>query len=60
VQFYDLIISATDEVLGAVGGPESTVGERVTEMRDFFAFVRDRIPGLLDEWEASRRAQSGR
>lgn len=59
VQFYDLIISAADEVLGAVGGAESTVGERVTEMREFFAFIRSRVPGLLDEWQATRRVQSG-
>lgn len=60
VQFYDLIISAADEVLDAVGGPDSTVGERVSEMRDFFAFVRSRVPALLDEWQATRQAQSGR
>ena len=60
VQFYDLVISAADEVLGSVGGPQSTAGERVSEMRDFFAFVRSRLPGLLDEWQAMRRSQSGR
>lgn len=60
LQIYDVIISAADDVLGAVGGPESTVGERVTDMRDFFAFLRARIPGLLDEWQADRQAQSGR
>lgn len=60
VQFYDLVISATDEVLGSVGGLESTARERVSEMRDFFAFVRSRLPGLLDEWQATRQSQSGR
>ncbi len=35
------------------------VAERVSEMRDFFAFVRSRVPALLEEWQASRTAQSG-
>lgn len=60
VQFYDLIISASDDVLSAVGGPQTTVGARVAEMRDFFSFVRDRVPGLLAEWQATRQDHSGR
>ncbi|MBS2965572.1 MarR family transcriptional regulator [Actinocrinis puniceicyclus] len=61
VQFYDVVISAADELLGSLGSAHSTAAERVAEMRDFFAFVRSRVPGLLDEWQASRAAplQSG-
>ena len=54
VQFYDLVVTAADDSLDALGGPETAAGERVAEMRDFFAFVRTRVPKLLDEWQESR------
>jgi hypothetical protein len=56
VQFYDLLISAADDALVPLGGTDTTAGERVAEMRDFFAFVRDEMPGLLARWEASRQS----
>jgi len=55
VQFYDLLISAADDAVVPLGGPDTPAGERVAEMRDFFAFVRGAMPGLLAQWEASRQ-----
>lgn len=61
VHFYDLLIAAADEFLAAQDGGRGAAAERVAEMRDFFDFVRGRMPGLLAEWQASRRGgQSGR
>jgi hypothetical protein len=54
-RFYDVIIAAVDDGMGGLGGPQTSAGARVTEMRDFFDFVRGEMPGLLDRWQASRQ-----
>jgi len=40
------------------GMPESGALRRIEEVADFFAFMRRRLPSLLDEWIAERRAKS--
>lgn len=41
---------------GPVAGmPESRALDRIEEVADFFAFMRRRLPSLLDEWTAERR-----
>ena len=52
--FYGVIISAVDDVLGALGGPDTPAYARVAEMRDFFDFLRGEMPGLLERWTVSR------
>jgi hypothetical protein len=42
------------EGVEALGGPTTSAGRRVAEMRDFFLFVRSELPALLDRWEARR------
>jgi DNA-binding transcriptional ArsR family regulator len=54
--FYGVIISTIDDVLDALGGPDTPARARVTEMRDFFDFVRAEMPSLLDRWQATRAA----
>jgi hypothetical protein len=39
------------------GMPESAALRRIEEVADFFAFMRRRLPSLLDEWIAERRAK---
>ena len=56
-RFYDVIIAAVDDSIGGLGGPDTPAGGRVTEMRDFFDFVRGEMPGLLDRWQASRKSR---
>jgi hypothetical protein len=34
----------------AATGSDSLAGRRLTEMRDFYAFLLDEIPALLDRW----------
>jgi hypothetical protein len=41
----------TDQDLLGGGLPGAA---RLTEMRDFYAFLLDEIPALLDRWAASR------
>jgi DNA-binding transcriptional regulator GbsR (MarR family) len=36
------------------GLPESPALDRIRETADFFAFMRRRLPGLLEEWKAER------
>jgi hypothetical protein len=35
--------------------PDSPALARIEEVADFFAFMRRRLPSLLEEWNAERR-----
>lgn len=59
-RFYDVIIAAVDDAIDGLGEPDTPAGERVTEMRDFFDFVRGEMPGVLDRWQASRKSRNAR
>ncbi|WP_326855965.1 GbsR/MarR family transcriptional regulator [Actinocrinis sp.] len=59
-RFYDVIVAAVDDALDGLGGSGTPAGARVTEMRDFFDFVRGEMPGLLDRWQATRRPGGAR
>jgi hypothetical protein len=40
-------------------GPESPAGRRLEETREFFAFLREELPALMERWRArqpTRRA----
>jgi predicted transcriptional regulator len=39
----------------AAGGPDTPAGARLANMRDFYVFVQEALPGLLDQW-AQRKA----
>ena len=50
---YTNLIGLTDK--GAAAMPEhSRARDRVTEMRDYFLFMRERLPELLEDWKATR------
>jgi DNA-binding transcriptional regulator GbsR (MarR family) len=38
----------------ALGGSASPSGARVTEMRDYFLFVEQELPTVLEKWEATK------
>jgi predicted transcriptional regulator len=40
------------EGVAALGGPSTGPGARVAQMRDYFEFVHNEMPSLLDRWEA--------
>lgn len=46
--FADVAEEGVDALGGRVTGP----GARVAQMRDYFEFVHDEMPALLDRWEA--------
>ena len=43
-------MQAAADVGIAATGHDSLAGRRLTEMRDFYAFLLDEIPALLDRW----------
>jgi hypothetical protein len=51
------IADAADQGVVAAGGPETPAGARLANMRDFYVFVQEAMPGLLDQW-AQRKAQA--
>jgi predicted transcriptional regulator len=51
------IADAADQGVVAAGGPDTPAGARLANMRDFYVFVQDAMPGLLDQW-AQRKAQA--
>jgi hypothetical protein len=38
-------------------GPDTPAGRRLDEMHDFFAFMSEEMPGLLERWRAHREAR---
>lgn len=48
------LVDICDEGVKALGGPGTDAGARVAEMRDFLAFLRAEVPGILERWHTSR------
>ncbi|MGA0567835.1 GbsR/MarR family transcriptional regulator [Rathayibacter sp. KR2-224] len=57
-RFYASMLSLTEGIPDAAGGPDTAVGARIVEMAGFFDFLRQRLPELLAEWESVRRPPS--
>jgi DNA-binding transcriptional regulator GbsR (MarR family) len=51
-QIENSLRSATDDMPA-----ESKARARIEEVADFFHFMQERLPGVLDEWHAERRAK---
>ena len=45
------------EGVEALGGPSTGPGAQVAEMRDYFEFLHEEIPRLLDRWNAHKAEQ---
>jgi len=54
---FKVFSELSTEGVEALGGRETEAGARVAQMRDFFEFVHEEMPSLLDRWEA---VKSGR
>jgi hypothetical protein len=54
IGLIDAIVSMADEAVGALGGDATPSGARVAELRDFYAFVRGELDGMLERWQTSR------
>jgi predicted transcriptional regulator len=46
------------EGVDALGGPATGPGARVAQMRDYFEFVHNEMPSLLDRWEAIKASRA--
>lgn len=55
-QVVGLLITHLDHALAAM--PEGGARSRVSETRDFFAFMDTKLEELFDEWSATRRARA--
>jgi predicted transcriptional regulator len=51
------LADAADAGVAAAGGPSSPSGRRLAGMRDFYLFVQDAMPEVLQKW-AERKAAS--
>src|SRR5215470_17932185 len=49
------LADAADQGVAAAGGADTPAGARLANMRDFYLFVQEALPGLLDQW-AMRKA----
>ena len=50
------LADVADAGVTAAGGPDTTAGARLANMRDFYQFTQESLPSILDEW-AERKAQ---
>jgi DNA-binding Lrp family transcriptional regulator len=54
---YKVFAEITADGVVALGGPGTRAGARVDQMREFYEFLHNEIPGLLDRWEAVKAAR---
>lgn len=54
---YAQIIAAAADAVEPLGGPDTTAGARVAEMRDFFTFAQVEMADLMERWKRSRTGQ---
>lgn len=52
-QLYTHLIELAERGLSAMP-PDSKTAQRTAEMADYFRFMRERLPLLLEEWKATR------
>lgn len=56
--FFKILVDMTSDGLTAIGDADSPSAARIAEMRDFFAFMKEELGGLLDKWEQRRQPTS--
>lgn len=54
------LADAADQGAAAAGGADTTAGARLAGMRDFYNWVQERMPTLLDQWAEEKAAKEGR
>ena len=52
------LADAADQGASAAGGAGTTAGARLAGMRDFYNWVQDRLPALLDQWTEEKAAKA--
>ena len=54
LSMFKTVIDLAGDGVQAAGGETTPAGARLAGMRDFYAFVRERLPQLIDEWAAAK------
>jgi hypothetical protein len=52
VPMFKTLTELADEGLAALGGTDTPAGARMIRMREFYQFMQDELPTLLDRWKA--------
>ncbi|GAB2994498.1 MarR family transcriptional regulator [Amycolatopsis acidiphila] len=55
---YQDLLGALSDGIDAVG-PDSPAGERLQETHDFFAYLAEEMPRLVERWRARRISEEG-
>jgi DNA-binding transcriptional regulator GbsR (MarR family) len=53
--FLKVLSDATEQGVEAAGGVTTVAGKRLADMRDFYAFVYENVPEILEKWAANKR-----
>jgi predicted house-cleaning noncanonical NTP pyrophosphatase (MazG superfamily)/predicted transcriptional regulator len=56
---FESLAALADEGVAALGGPATTAGARVADMRDYFTFATTEVPAILGRWKTVRALHSG-
>jgi DNA-binding transcriptional ArsR family regulator len=52
VPMFKTLHKLADEAVPTLGGPQTPAGARMARMRDFYQFMMNELPTLLDKWKA--------
>lgn len=53
--FLKVLADATEQGVDAAGGPTTVAGQRLQNMRDFYLFVQETMPEILEKWAANKQ-----
>jgi DNA-binding transcriptional regulator GbsR (MarR family) len=53
--FLKVLADATEQGVDAAGGPTTVAGARLANMRDFYLFVQENMPDVLEKWAANKQ-----
>lgn len=53
--FLQVLAGATEQGVQAAGGPTTVAGKRLAGMRDFYSFVHENMPDILEKWKANKQ-----
>jgi DNA-binding transcriptional regulator GbsR (MarR family) len=52
--FLQILADATELGVKAAGGPATVAGKRLAGMRNFYSFVHENMPEILEKWKANK------
>lgn len=55
MSFLKTFVDAIEQGVTAAGGGNTPAGRRLAEMRDFYIFVQDAMPEIMEKWAANKR-----